>query len=88
MNPRLPQRDTQPPSPPENRDAATWLALGFLLLLGGGFVALISLMLPAFIWVVAVLAGMSGMIALHYFTWGRWLLRQNDAPEDESPVRE
>jgi hypothetical protein len=86
MTPRLPQRSTPPPAP---RNAGTILALMFVVIICGGLAGLVSLVLPQAGFVFLVLAGFCLFVALHYFTWGRWLMRiqaeeQRAADERES----
>ena len=49
------------------------------------FMGIVTAILPDAAFLFAVLLGFAAMIALHYFTWGRWLSRviEHEAPEDE-----
>lgn len=72
MNPRLPGDGARAK---KNQDAATLFALVVVIAIALGFIGLISMVLPQ-VWYLIVVAGFfSGFIALHYFTWGRWLTR-------------
>jgi len=74
MTPPLPgHRSTRPAS---QRHEATWIALVFVIGIVSGLLALISMILPDIFGVLLVLAAFGGFIALHYFTWGRWLIRK------------
>jgi len=80
MTVRLPKASHTPPPRP---GGGTWLALVFLLLCGGGFIAITSMILPQIRGLVLVVGGMSGFIALHYVTWGRWMIRIS---QDQTPA--
>lgn len=72
MSPRLPGDGARAK---KNQDAATLFALLIVIAVALGFIALISMVLPQ-VWYLIVVAGFfSGFIALHYFTWGRWLTK-------------
>ena len=96
MTPRLPPRRQAPPQ----REEGTWIALAFSLGIVGGFAALISMILPEFGRLFLVLGGFAGFVALHYFTWGRWMIQMrrealemedtdgsNDVPPDRASSR-
>lgn len=86
MSPRLPQRAENVP-PPEERNAGTWLALIFMLAIGGGFLALVMMMLPFKMKIIILLMiGVPATFALHYFTWGRWLMRQQRSREADETL--
>lgn len=70
--PRLPQRGRTTSTA---RNTATFAALIGLCLLAFGFLALVSLVLPAVRGIVLLLVGSIGFFALHYFTWGRLLMK-------------
>lgn len=69
---RFPQRSTPPP----DRSAATWIALAAILACAAGLLGLMALILPQALGVVLVAVVFSLFVALHYFTWGRWLMQQ------------
>ncbi len=71
MTPRLPGESRKEKQ--KAQDSGTWLALVFVLFSVGGFIALVSLILPDFAMMLLVVAGLFFFIAFHYFTWGRWL---------------
>lgn len=84
MSPRLPGNRVKPAA---QRNEGTWLALIFLLVVSGGLLGLVSMILPDIFNLVSVLLLFVGFIALHYFTWGRWLM-QHAATEDPVAPRE
>jgi hypothetical protein len=47
----------------------------FVLAVVGGLIAFVSLILPQASGLILVAGGFCGFVALHYFTWGRWLSR-------------
>lgn len=71
MTPRLPGEARKEKQ--KAQDNGTWLALVFVLFTVGGFIALVSLILPDFALMLLVISGLFFFIAFHYFTWGRWL---------------
>jgi len=81
MSPRLPGDSARTK---KNQDGATIFALMIVIAIALGFIALISMVLPQ-VWYLIVVGGFfSGFIALHYFTWGRWLTRiATEAQEKE-----
>jgi len=98
MSARLPRKAS--PAAPE-RNEGTWIAVLFML--GGvfGILGLISMVMPDIFGLLAVLAAFGGFVALHYFTWGRWLMQTasrsreleqaerdlpTDAPTDSDPL--
>ena len=82
MTPRLPGQSRQEREQAQN--TGTWIALVFASMIAVGFLGLILLIMPDLIWLPLIVAGFGLFIALHYFTWGAWLMRhrQND-DEDE-----
>jgi len=72
MSARLPRKAS--PAAPE-RNEGTWIAVFFML--GGvfGILGLISMIMPDIFGLLVVLAAFGGFVALHYFTWGRWLMQ-------------
>jgi len=72
MTTRLPGQRAK--AAPPQRNEGTWIALIFCIGIATGILALISLVLPDIFGVVLVLAAFGGFVALHYFTWGRWLM--------------
>lgn len=68
MTPRLPQ-----PSPPESAPPTIAFALITLLVVGGGFVGLVSMVLPQFLFVIVCGLGVIIFFAAQYFLWARWL---------------
>lgn len=72
--PSLPgNRKTRPAS---QRNEGTWIAMIFVIGIIAGLFALVSLILPDIFGLLFVLAAFGGFVALHYFTWGRWLIRR------------
>lgn len=72
MSPRLPG-DAAKRSKDQN--AATIFALFVVIAIALGFIGLVSMVLPQVWYLIAVGGFFCGFIALHYFTWGRWLTR-------------
>ncbi|MCA9076507.1 MAG: hypothetical protein KDA93_15895 [Planctomycetaceae bacterium] len=70
--PRLPSKGGRRQ---QERNSATFAALIGLLMLAFGFVALVSLVLPQVRGLVLILVCGVGFFAVHYLTWGRWLIR-------------
>jgi len=71
MTPRLPGESRKQKQ--KAQDNGTWLALVVVLFIVGGFIALVSLIMPDFAKLLLVVSGLFFFIAFHYFTWGRWL---------------
>jgi hypothetical protein len=66
------------------RDAATFLALLFLIAAALGLILLTALVLPAILGVVAVVMGLFIFGAVHYLLWGIWLHGAGEArPGDD-----
>ncbi len=57
----------------DERNSATFAALTMVLLVAGSLLALIALVIPAVLWILAVMVGMGLIVVLHYVIWGRWL---------------
>lgn len=81
-----------PPSRPERTrpaaaqsNAATWIALFGLLLMGGALLGLTALVLPQFMGLVAVVGVLFVLpITFHYLVWGWWMSQWKDAdPHDD-----
>ena len=72
-------------SPSPKREAVTYIMLAMVLVVG----SLVLLVLPiGFFGPVVVFGGwfFGGILAFHYFVWGKWLSRiveQEDAKDDE-----
>lgn len=82
MTPRLPGENGRSPRSRRQQDGATMLALVFVFLVIAGFIGLVCTVLPAFGRIVFVFAGLAAFIALHYVTWGRWLMNSMKADEE------
>ena len=68
---------------------ATFLALFFVLFLGGVFLALLALItMGALVWVLAVPAGMFVLIAIHYVLWGRLVESKRSHHSDPDDPKE
>ena len=83
MTPRLPSDSSAPRR--KQPTGSTWLAMTFLVGAVIGFVALTSMILPQVGGAILVAAAFSGFVALHYFTWGRWLIAyhaRQEGPDD------
>ncbi len=57
----------------DERNSATFAALTMVLLVAGSLLALIALVIPAVLWILAVMVGMGLIVVMHYVIWGRWL---------------
>lgn len=74
MTPRLPPSGRRPDA--SRRNAATCLAMVGLMGISGGLMFVASLVLPQFISLAFIVLLSIGMFfAIHYVTWGRWLMR-------------
>jgi hypothetical protein len=73
------------PSPKSDRsNAATFVALFGLILMGGALVGLTALVLPQFLGLVVVIGGLFVAPALfHYLVWGWWLSQIKDENPDD-----
>ena len=61
------------PRQPESSPPTIAFALMTLLVLGGGFIGLVSMVLPQFLFVIACGFGLVLFFAGQYFLWARWL---------------
>ena len=76
----------------DQRNSATFAALAMLLLISAGLLALVAVVLPQVLWLVAIVIGLGLSVVLHYLIWGRWLMSklrdqeeaQRAKPSDES----
>ncbi|MCA9117995.1 MAG: hypothetical protein KDA79_23145 [Planctomycetaceae bacterium] len=68
-----------------DRNAATLLALGFLLFCGVGLLALVALVMPQALGLVLVGGGFVLVCGFHYLVWGWWLSSTAPPPEEEIP---
>jgi hypothetical protein len=77
--PRFPRRATQP-----GANAATFLALGGLVVLGMGLLGLVSLVLPQALGILLVVGLFVFPVAFHYLVWGWWLsqVREQELSDD------
>jgi len=66
------------------RNAATCLAMFGLISAGVALLSFAAIVMPDIRFLVLVVGGMAGFVALHYVTWGYWLSRQ-PPPDDEEP---
>jgi hypothetical protein len=77
------------PRPPGSM-LEVFLALFFIVLIGGAFLAFLAFItMGALLWVLAVPAGMFALIAVHYVLWG-WLVegfKTEDADSDDEHDR-
>lgn len=58
-----------------SRNTGTLIALAALLAVGAGMLALMAIVLPKVVWVLAVVFGFFLVGLFHYVTWGWWLSR-------------
>ena len=84
MTVRLPR--TSGPRRPE-RNGGTIIALFVMLGMGGGLLALVSMVMPQAAGLLAVILGFAAFIALHYFTWGRWLINMSRQQADSDDTQ-
>ncbi|MCA8996720.1 MAG: hypothetical protein KDA80_07040 [Planctomycetaceae bacterium] len=78
MSPRLPGK-SGPNSVQKN--SGTWMAMAIVLVLTTGFIGLVSVIMPAIGKMLLVVAALPAFIAIHYFTWGRWLVATVEVEE-------
>jgi hypothetical protein len=74
-----------------DRNAATFLALGALVLFVAFLIALASLVMPQILGLVAVVALFAAVVAFHYVVWGWWLgrmLKDDPKPMTEDPAND
>ncbi|MFN9718309.1 MAG: hypothetical protein ACK58L_06430 [Planctomycetota bacterium] len=58
---------------PPRQPPTVAIAMMLLLVFGGGFIALVSMVLPQFLFVVVAGLGIGLFFAAQYFLWARWL---------------
>lgn len=63
------------------RNAATFMALGVLILAAIAFLVLVAMVVPSALGIFAVGLGFSMFIAFHYLLWGWWLSDRLNRPE-------
>ena len=63
------------------RNAATFMALGVLILAAIAFLVLVAMVVPSALGIFAVGLGFSMFIAFHYLVWGWWLSERLNRPE-------
>ncbi len=61
------------PKEPPRQPPTVAIALILLLVLGGGFIGLVSMVLPQFMFVVIAGLGIGLFFAAQYLLWARWL---------------
>jgi hypothetical protein len=74
-----------------HRNSATLLALVFLLVAASGLIALVAMVMPLILWLVAVVLGFIALGAFHYLLWGWWAASAADVsgpPDDVVPTTE
>lgn len=81
MNPRLPGEARK--NREQAQDRGTWLALVVVIMCVGGFISLVSLIMPDFARLLSVIAGFFFFVFFHYFTWGRWLTAKVQRMQEE-----
>ncbi|QDT34185.1 hypothetical protein [Thalassoglobus polymorphus] len=81
MSPKLPGDSRRERQQAQNK--GTWLALFFVMLCVGGFIGLISLIMPDFAKLLTVFAGFCFFLSFHYFTWGHWLIAKTERMKAE-----
>ena len=72
----------------DQRNSATFAALGMVLLVSAGLLGLIAIVLPQVLWMVAIFVGLGLSVVLHYLVWGRWLAAKLQIEEDQEQRRE
>ncbi len=72
MTPQLPSDSPKK----KQQNEGTYLALIFVIGCVIGLISFTSLVLPQISGLLFVGVGFCGFVALHYFTWGRWLIRR------------
>lgn len=70
---------------PAGNNAATFLALGGLVVVGLGLLGLVSLVLPQFLGILLVVALFIVPVAFHYLVWGWWLSQVRERELAEEP---
>lgn len=71
----------------DQRNSATFAALAMLLLISAGLLALVAVVLPQVLWLVAIVIGLGLSVVLHYLIWGRWLMSKLRAEEEAQRVK-
>lgn len=72
----------------DQRNSATFAALVMLVLISAGLLALVAVVLPQVLWLVAIVIGLGLSVVLHYLVWGRWLtskLRDEEDAQQQKP---
>ena len=75
----------------EQRNSATFAAMGMLLLISAGLLGLVAIVLPQVLWLVVIAIGLGLSVVLHYVIWGRWLtsvLRDKEAAQQQKSNNE
>ena len=76
----------EPPPSSLKKDLATLIALFGLLLAALGLLALMFLVSPIFLGIVAVVVGFVMIGVFHYVVWGWWLGGAPAAEQDENDI--
>jgi len=84
MTPRLPGDGS---GSKKQRNSGTIMAMIFMVVIGVAFVGFISLIMPDVLWLFVLGACFSGMIAIHYFTWGRWLMKVQTKDQEDDDAK-
>ncbi|AMV22198.1 hypothetical protein [Planctomyces sp. SH-PL14] len=81
--PRLPARER--PITRQDRDGSTFLALGVVIAIASGLIALTAMVFPGLASVVGLMAAAGLFFVLHYVTWGRAMMnaRAREGFQDE-----
>lgn len=81
--PRLPARER--PITQQDRDGSTFLALGVVVAIAGGLIALTAMVFPGLASIVGLMAAAGLFFVLHYVTWGRAMMnaRAREGFQDE-----
>lgn len=74
-----------PPSPVK-KDVATLIALFGLLLAALGLLALMFLVSPIFLGIIAVIVGFVMIGVFHYVAWGWWLGGAAPSEQDDTDI--
>lgn len=64
-------------------NAATWIALFGMLVLGGLLMGLTAMVMPNVLGIVGLVFGAAIFGMIHYVTWGRWLSNRRQSARDE-----
>ena len=84
MSPRLPGESRKERERAQN--AGTWIAILMCVVVGGGMLGLMALVMPDILLAVIVVASGFLFIALHYFTWGQWLIRYHQRNSEQNDM--